>query len=310
MNSPAPLIDQEILIDRLISIHYYEFTRDFSLSQDACDFWECLYVDKGEVEVTVDESIYLLHKGDVIFHQPSECHSLSVKGSNTPNLIVVDFVCHSPAMKFFQWQVLRVSDSESLLLAAMIREARNAYSTPLDDPHAGTMERRDNAPFGAEQLVRISLEKMLIDLIRKGTAANTNMKITSSIREKANQDTFSKIVAYLEKNVHRSLTLDDVCQGNLIGRSNLQKMFRAKTGGGVMEYFCGLKIETAKHLIRQGGQNFTEIAHTLGFSTIHYFSRRFKAITGMTPTEYASSVKLRVEEGAAPAVSSGHGSEV
>lgn len=137
---------------------------------------------------------------------------------------------------------------------------------------------------------------MLIDLIRKGNIVDANLKISSSIREKANQDTFTKIITYLENNVHRSLTLDDVCQDNLIGRSNLQKMFRAKTGGGVMEYFCRLKIEAAKRLIRQGGQNFTEIAHALGFSTIHYFSRRFKAITGMTPTEYASSVKLRAEE--------------
>ena len=63
-----------------------------------------------------------------------------------------------------------------------------------------------------------------------------------------------------------------------------------------MEYFCRLKIEAAKRLIRQGGQNFTEIAHALGFSTIHYFSRRFKAITGMTPSGYASCVMLRAEE--------------
>ena len=76
---------------------------------------------------------------------------------------------------------------------------------------------------------------MLIDLIRKGNIVDANLKISSSIREKANQDTFTKIITYLENNVHRSLTLDDVCQDNLIGRSNLQKMFRAKTGGGVME---------------------------------------------------------------------------
>ena len=37
--------------------------------------------------------------------------------------------------------------------------------------------------------------------------------------------------------------------------------------------------------------NFTQIADRLGFSSIHYFSRQFKRITGMTPSEYASSIK-------------------
>lgn len=292
----SPLANQGIALDYLISVHYYEFTQDFSSSKVAHDCWEFLYVDNGQVEVSTEHAIYLLRKGDIIFHKPEEVHSISVRGAHTPNLILVNFCCHSPAMRFFEHKILRVSDSESLLLAAMIREARNAYATPLDAPPSQPLERRENAPFGAEQLIRISLEQMLIDLIRKGNIVDANLKISSSIREKANQDTFTKIITYLENNVHRSLTLDDVCQDNLIGRSNLQKMFRAKTGGGVMEYFCRLKIEAAKRLIRQGGQNFTEIAHALGFSTIHYFSRRFKAITGMTPTEYASSVKLRAEE--------------
>ena len=289
-------IDQEIVLDCLISVHYYEYTRDFASPKVTYSHWEFLYVDNGEVEVTVENTTYLLRKGDIIFHKPEETHSVSVRGIHNPHLIMVNFGCHSPAMRFFERKILRVSDSESLLLATMIREARNAFATPLDAPKANSLERRDNAPFGAEQLIRISLEQMLIDLIRKGNVVNPNLKISSSIREKANQDIFTKIITYLGSNVHRSLTLDDVCQDNLIGRSNLQKMFRAKTGGGVMEYFCRLKIEAAKRLIRQGGQNFTEIAHALGFSTIHYFSRRFKAVTGMTPTEYASSVKLRAEE--------------
>lgn len=306
MNGIQAIVDQEIVIDCLISVHYYESTQDFSSSESAHDFWECIYVDKGEVEITIESSTYLLHKGDIIFHKPMEYHRLAAKGNKMPNLVVIGFKCHSPAICFFERKILRVSDAESLLLATMIREARNAYSTPLNNPFSEHLARRENAPFGAEQLIRISMEEMLINLIRKGNVVNANMKITSSIREKATQDIFTKIITYLGNNVHRSLTLDDVCQDNLIGRSNLQKMFRAKTGGGVMEYFCGLKIEAAKRLIRQGGQNFTEIAHALGFSTIHYFSRRFKAITGMTPTEYASSVKLLAEEDDLSAKSSEH----
>ena len=58
-----------------------------------------------------------------------------------------------------------------------------------------------------------------------------------------------------------------------------------------MQYCQRLKIDAAKRLIRQKRMNFTEIAESLGYSSIHYFSRHFKKQTGMTPTQYADSVK-------------------
>ena len=59
-------------------------------------------------------------------------------------------------------------------------------------------------------------------------------------------------------------------------------------------YFKNLKIDEAKIMIREGEYNFTEIAHRLGYSSIHYFSRHFKKATGMTPSEYAYSVKIKI----------------
>ncbi len=58
-----------------------------------------------------------------------------------------------------------------------------------------------------------------------------------------------------------------------------------------MEYFNNMKIEKAKELIRNGIMNFTEIAYFLSYSSLPYFSKRFKKTTGMSPLEYASSVK-------------------
>lgn len=56
-----------------------------------------------------------------------------------------------------------------------------------------------------------------------------------------------------------------------------------------------MKMEAARGLIREGQLNITEISSRLGFSSVHYFSRRFKKLTGMTPTEYARSVKMLMD---------------
>ena len=78
----------------------------------------------------------------------------------------------------------------------------------------------------------------------------------------------------------------------MIGRSQLQKLFHQQTGGGVMEYFGRMKIRAARQMIREGHLNFTQIAEKLGFQSVHYFSRRFKLLTGMSPSQYAKSVKM------------------
>ena len=44
-------------------------------------------------------------------------------------------------------------------------------------------------------------------------------------------------------------------------------------------------------MIRREDGNFTEIATRLGYQSIYYFSRHFKKVTGMTPSEYASGVR-------------------
>ena len=85
--------------------------------------------------------------------------------------------------------------------------------------------------------------------------------------------------------------MEQICHDNLVGLSQLQNLFRSKCGCGIIEYFSQMKICRAKELIREKNMNFTQIADYLGYTSIHYFSRQFKKIAGMTPSEYALSIK-------------------
>ena len=234
-----------------------------------------------------------MKRGQMIFHEPGEFHSLRANGVVAPNLVVMSFVCRSPAMARFAGRVLAIGDAEREYLARIIKEAAEAFSTPLNDPYTKQLLRAPHAPFGAEQLIGASLESLLVCLARRGQggAAQGTAKPTSLIRAHSQQEFVDRVRAYLEKNISRKLTLADICRDNLVGRSYLQKVFREKTGGGAMEYFGSMKIEKAQELIREGRHNFTEISALLGYTSIHYFSRHFKKVTGMTPSEYASSVK-------------------
>ena len=59
----------------------------------------------------------------------------------------------------------------------------------------------------------------------------------------------------------------------------------------MISYLARTRISEAKRLIHEGSYSFTQIAELTGFDNIYYFSRRFKELTGMTPSEYALSVR-------------------
>ena len=101
---------------------------------------------------------------------------------------------------------------------------------------------------------------------------------------------YETILAYFHQNISSHLTTDQICKDNLISEAQLKKMFHKHGQCGAMEFFNRLKIEKAKELIRTRQFTFSQIADQLGYSSIHYFSRQFKKITGMSPTEYTESV--------------------
>ena len=258
-----------VAVDRLYSVHYFEWPISYAYSGESHDFWELLYVDKGAVEVTAGDRRLRLDQGQIIFHPPGEFHAFSAAGA-APDLVVVGFGCPSPALDFFRGRTASLRGEERGLLGRIVSESAAAFSTPLNLSQLTEITRREGAP-----------QPRADGRPEDGGA-------------------LAQVMDYLERRVDQPLTLEQICRDNLVGRSQLQKLFHARTGGGVMAWFGALKIQAARRLIREGRLNFTQIAARLGFQSVHYFSRRFRQVTGMSPSEYERSVKMLSEGGPAP----------
>jgi AraC-like DNA-binding protein len=284
------ILEKSLEIRQLFSVHYFEYTSSYAFAGEAHDFWELLYVDKGTIHVRRGEESLDLTRGEMIFHAPGEFHALSANGMVAPNLIVVSFRCDSAAMEFFRGRVTSTGAEERMLLARIVSESRTVFSTPLNDPTIHTLVRRPDVRFGSEQLLSSALEELLIRLIRRGDALPVE-----KVQPRHAQDHLRDIISYLEQRLDQPLSLSQICRDNLVGRAQLERYFHEQTGGGVIDYFNKMKIRAAREMIREGRLNFTQIAARLGFQSVHYFSRRFKLLTGMSPSEYADSVKMLSE---------------
>ncbi|MCI9147270.1 MAG: helix-turn-helix transcriptional regulator [Hungatella sp.] len=288
------------LVRNIISIHYFDYMSDFTFPGESHDFWELLCVDKGEIDAVAGSERHTLKRGSIIFHQPNEFHNVITNGRVAPSLVVIAFECSSPCMDAFRGQTLTVQETESALLARIIIEARHAFAGRLDDPYQEELIRNTSVPvFGAEQLIGNYLEELLILLYRRHFANPLPVPAPTPRRPRLARpnETYNRIIRYMEEHVNEQLTIETICKNTLVSRSRLQKLFQELHGCGVMEFFTLMKIDIAKELIRNNQLNFTQISDRLGYASIHYFSRQFKKITHMTPSEYASSIRLLSEKG-------------
>ena len=236
---------------------------------------------------------YCLRQGDMIFHKPCEFHNVFANGVVAPNLVVVSFECNSPSMTYFEGKLMKAGEDERELLARIVKEARDAFSSPLNDPDLKMMERATSSAFGSEQMITLLLEQMLIRLIRRGAEKSRDIKISSSVKLRSDRDLVNRVIAHMDENKTQNLSFSQVCRFSAQSATNLKTIFKAETGYGVMEYYRLLKIEAAKTMLREGKGNITQIADKLGYTSVHYFSRYFKQATGMTPSEYTQSIQSR-----------------
>lgn len=282
------VISRPVRVDRVVTVHYFEYSSSYYFEGEQHDFWEFVYVDKGEVDVLAGGRELRLGRGSLLIHPPGEFHALRATGSSAPNLVVASFFCEGDALARLGEGPYPMGEAERALIGGIVAEAERAFATPLDDPTTTALERRPDAPLGAEQLVAAYMEELLIRLLRAGAPEPRG---AGPMEPQSRNEVFLRVDAYLAERLSQTLTLDRICRDNLVGRSRLQQIFHAETGGGVMEYFGRRKIEAAKEMIRRDDGNFTEIANRLGYQSINYFSRHFKKVTGMTPSEYASGVR-------------------
>lgn len=282
----------DISVDSVISVHYFEYTKNFAFTGEVHDFWEIVFADKGSFYATAGNSEFLLEQGQMYIHRPMEFHNIRCDGKIASNSVIISFTCDSKELFSIAGAILTPGKEIQNLMAYIIAEAKKSFSTPLGDPYTLELLRKDNPTLGSEQLIKLYLEILLIKLIRE--SADTEKRQAHKIYNK-NSSRINEICNYLESNSDKDISFNDICMHFSISGSVLKKLFSENLGCGAMEYFANCKIEKAKLMLREGTCNISEIAMALSYSSVYYFSRAFKKSTGMTPTEYISSVKAMYE---------------
>lgn len=279
-------------IDKIITVFYMELPVNFQYEGESHDFWEMVYIDKGEMICTAGSNRFTLKSGEMTFHKPNEFHNLTGNNAVASNISILSFRCRSKAMQEFENKIFRLSAKEKLLLSDLFSEGLSCFR--LRDPTNPLLENNMDLitpqPFGGSQMIKNLLEIFLINLCRNQDVLPKSLRQNYVIDGVDVPYPIKEILNFLQENIYNKITVADVAQAVGKGESTVKQLFSLYRKNGIMKYYNGLKIREAKRLIREGRHNMTQIADMLHFDSPQYFSKCFKSYTKMTPSEYRASI--------------------
>jgi len=101
------------------------------------------------------------------------------------------------------------------------------------------------------------------------------------------------IIAYMQENLDRNITLNDISKLVHLEKSYLVRLFRRETGKTPIESFIEMRLTKASDLIAASDLTISEIASQCGYNTVSFFIAAYKRRYGMTPEAHRKSMKMQ-----------------
>ena len=95
-----------------------------------------------------------------------------------------------------------------------------------------------------------------------------------------------KAMYQIGKNLDKTFSIDEMAEEANIGKYRFIRLFKQQTGYTPIEYIIRQRILHAQMLFIDGNHTLKEVASMVGYNNLAYFTRSFKKITELTPSEF------------------------
>lgn len=223
---------------------------------------------------------------------------------NLPDLIISDVMM--PVM-------------DGLEMVRLIKENNNICHIPiivlsakasLDDRIAGLEQGIDDyitKPFSATYLKtriasllrqRKALQEIYMNKLMEGKNTSSAAPVADSLTPSQPQITpydeqfMEKVMEFMEEQMDNAeLTIDEFAEKLMLSRTIFYRKLKSIIGLTPVDFIREIRIKRAVQLIDSGEYNFSQVAYMTGFNDPKYFSKCFKKVIGITPSEYKEKKK-------------------
>lgn len=242
---------------------------------------EICYLHRGYQTYELEGRRYQLRGGDVLVTMPDEWHST---GPDPENRGVLYWLILQPGRIGTSFLGLPRKDSATLrealehLPSRHFRAPRGCHAV-LDALIAGAEKARALDVIAR----RCTLVGLLLDLVR----ASHGRAIRGS------EEWLVPVMRLMREELNCNRGVPEFAAVAGLSVSHFTARFRDATGTAPAEYFLSLRIDEAKHRLRQSSDSVTRIAMDLGFASSQSFATAFRRLAGCTPTAYRRPGRAR-----------------
>ena len=278
-------VNRFIDITAMYSLFERHYEKGYRFKGEMHNFWECVYVIDGNVNIIADGLVHRLRAGDIIFHKPFEMHKFFTDNEKGVTHFTFSFSATGQFESEISGKVFRLDTEQKSVMNAMInhlRESLGKATASQELPHYNKALTLLNTDPIFSQKTADYMSAIVLSL-----ASNGNIRSAVCSDDSEN---FGRAVEYMKSNLSIRLCVEEIAVVLNISVSGLKRLFEKYSGLGVHKYFLTLKIKTATEMLEKG-IGVGEVAYKLGFSSQGYFSACYKRETGKNPSEVLKAVK-------------------
>lgn len=274
-------INESLKITELISLFELITKGGYNCAGENCDFWECVFLKKGELCLTLNERVYHLQEGDIIFHQPSSFHKYHTEHNQKAELFIFTINFEGTYADFFKDSVFTLNEYQTKTITSLIEFLHEKMSLFTSEE-----ERKDELLKFCENKLHFPILKNYITLLLLSIYDAPNIT-TETLSESAK--IFKQAVNFMTNNLDSNITIRTLAEKCCTNTTALKKIFAEYADCSIHKYFLTLKINKAVSLMADN-LPIHKISDALGFSSQAYFCSAFKRETGLTPSDYKNKM--------------------
>ena len=263
-------ISSSLDISEIYTKFYQEKGTNYNFSGEKHSYWELTYVDKGELLTTIDGVSYHLKQGDLIFYAPMQFHTQSTFEKISSSYLTINFKMNFNHADLLCNKIFSLQRDSYFIVTKLIEELSN-----------------DN--LYSNDLSLCYLKQLIIQMLRLDNS-HFHSKPTTHMQQTYENELLNDILLYIDDNIYEKISVSTLCEHFCISTSMLHSLFKKNMNNTAKNYINELKLSKSKELIRNSTHTLSEISEMLGFSSIHYFSKKFKSYFNISPTEYSKSI--------------------
>ena len=128
-------------------------------------------------------------------------------------------------------------------------------------------------------------------LHRSGGQAQFILRNTAPAKHIAERTELDDVLAWIEQEAHRDLTLGDIAKRAVMSVRTLNRRFQAETGQTPMQWVTGVRVRHAQQLLEGTAHGVEKIGRDVGFSSPANFREQFRRLTGVAPQSYRNTFR-------------------